>query len=337
MYFAVIVAWVKLSTPILSKGVYFDYFFTLLRLLLYTAHMFRKLQKIIRLLIVLSTSGFTLLFLGSAWFFYGVHLGNPPAQTNLAFWLEHDWSTGTQNNFFELNERVKNLSIKDLYFHVGPLTETGGLAEDLDIFTPGLDALPSNNYAWIGQIRNKIDLENPSVRAGILESANWVLGRGFDGIHVDIEPVYDDDQAFYTLIEELRTAYPNIKISVALDHWVPGVRTRQVKAIAPYVDQIVVMTYDTKFHDPALYAWWVEQQTIMMSRRMPKNVELMVGIPNYETGSAIDPLAENLQTGITGYQRALTNLRSKKNRIGGLAIYAYWEMDQSEWDLLQNL
>jgi hypothetical protein len=55
----------------------------------------------------------------------------------------------------------------------------------------------------------------------------------------------------------------------------------------------------------------------------------------YEEGSNIDPFTENLETGIIGFTRGLSNLRSKPDAIDGIAIYPYWEMDELEWDILK--
>ena len=310
--------------------------------------MFRLLQRFIRVLIVVILGGFTLLFLAIAWFIFGVHSTNKLVDSNLAFWMEHDWSTGTQNNFFDLSQKIEDYGITDLYFHVGPIAEDGSLATDLNVFTAGLETLSTTNYAWLGQLRSKIDLDDPEIRSAIVSSAEWILTKGFDGIHLDIEPVRHDDDAFPALVQELRRAIPDTKISVAMDEWQPHLlslllgtqsywTSKQVKTISEFADQMVVMTYDTGFHDPRLYTWWVEQETIALSRLVPEGTEVFIGIPSYEEGESIDPNTENIETGITGFYRGVQNLRSKIENLTGIAIYAYWEMDSDEWTLLNAL
>ena len=306
--------------------------------------MFRLIQCLLRTLIVAILGGFTLLFLAIAYYVFGVHSDSRLVEPNLAFWMEHEWSTGTTKDFYYLAEKVEEHGITDLYFHVGPIDGNGNLANDLNIFTAGLDSLNTTNYAWIGQIRSQIKLNKPEVREQIIASSEWVLSKGFDGIHIDIEPVHHDDTDFITLLTELRTAlnetYPDIKISVAMDEWQPHIpsillgllydvnvesywTSSQVKEVSQYADQMVVMTYDTNFHDPSLYSWWVEQQTIRLSNLVPENTELFIGIPSYEEGSSLDPDAENIKTGITGFYRGATNYRSNLDRITGIAIYSY--------------
>jgi len=312
--------------------------------------MFKAAQKIARSLIILTVGTFLAVSFVLVWFVYGIHSTSRPVPTGLAFWMEHPWSTMMAPDFQKLQEQIATHHIDTLYFHVGPLSPSGQLATDLSISTEQLRSLGTTNYAWIGQVRSKIDLDDPTVRAQIIQSAAWVLSQGFDGIHLDIEPVRADDTGFLSLLKELRAASP-AKISVAMDEWQPEFLSKwlsklfnvsiqsywsssQVTALAPYLDELVVMTYDTGFHDPALYEWWVEQQTVALSNVVPDTVQVRIGIPSYTEGASIDPAAENLSTGLAGFKRGVQNVRSNLSRLSGLAVYPYWEMDSADWDFL---
>lgn len=315
--------------------------------------MAHRLHKILRTLIITSTLFFTTIFLLIAYFFFGFHSSAKKIEPRLAFWMSHSWSQGTSENYFELSKKVKELKITDLYFHVGPIEADGTLAKDLNIFSPGLDTLSSTNYAWIGQIRSKIDLDNPDIRKKIINSSEWLLRQGFDGIHIDIEPVKDEDENFFKLLEEFRTALPDTKISVAADEWQPdflslavskmfGAKiesywtSEQIIRTMEYADQLVLMTYDTGFKDPKLYSWWVEQETLSVSKLIPDGKEFFVGIPSYDEGSNFNPEAENLKTGLKGFLKGIQNYRSKLDNISGLAIYTYWHMSEDEFNILKN-
>lgn len=312
--------------------------------------MFKAAQKIARSLIILTVGTFLAVSFVLVWFVYGIHSESRPATVSLAFWMDHDWSSSS-SDFLKLEDEIQRYHIEELYFHVGPLSTSGQLATDLSIPTEKLRALGTTNYAWIGQKRSEIDLDNPTVRAQIIKSSMWVLSQGFDGIHLDIEPVKADDPGFLALLKELRTSASTTKISVAMDEWQPEFLSNwvadladvsiqsywsssQIAAITPYIDELVVMTYDTGFHDPALYTWWVEQQTIAVSNLVPDTVQVRIGIPSYTEGISIDPAAENLSTGLAGFQRGVQNVRSNLSRLSGIAIYPYWEMDSADWDLL---
>lgn len=315
--------------------------------------MFKWAQRIARFLIVLVTSVFLVFSAITAWFAFGFHNADRLVQPELAFWMSHDWSTSQRGDYLTLANQLDDFPPTSLYFHVGPIAADGSLAMDLEIVPSLLDALPSTNYAWIGQIRSEIDLDDPAVRASIVSSADWLLAQGFDGLHVNVEPVRKDDLGFMFLMKELDTAFPETSISIAMDEWQPDLITNliarwfnavsvsywpsdQVTALMPYVDEFVVMTYDTGFHDPGFYSWWVEQQTVALSKLMDGETRLLIGLPVYESGSNIDPETENLESGLVGYARGLSNVRSNADAIDGVAIYPYWEMDELEWQILNS-
>ncbi|MFA5793234.1 MAG: glycoside hydrolase family 18 protein [Candidatus Gracilibacteria bacterium] len=314
--------------------------------------MFKIIQRLARTVISITAISFTVLFCLTAWFLYGFHLESRAVEPRIAFWLGHSFAT-TNADFESLNKNISPLPVTDLYFHVGPLTEAGGLADDISIDTLAMEALTTQNFAWIGALRSQIDLANPLVRSQIIASAKWTLTQGFDGIHLDIEPIHADDEDFFTLLKELNEQIPGVKISVAMDEWQPSFLTKkiaqiyntkiesywtsdQVKRTADFVDQIVVMTYDTGFHDPKLYEWWVETQTIALSKIIPDGVEFFVGIPAYKTGANFDKDTENLSTGIAGFTRAVQNIRSNIKNIDGIAIYPYWEMTDLDFETLSQ-
>lgn len=314
--------------------------------------MFVRIHKIVRKLIIVSALFFSTFFLFISYFLFGFHVERP-LSPRISFWMEHDWIEG-KKDFYEIKRKIENNNITDLYFHVGPIDPDGSLPDDLIIFSQGLDAINTVNYAWLGQIRSDIDLDDMAVRAKIIESAQMLIKNGFNGIHFDIEPIKEDDEGFFLLLEELRAAGSEFKISVAIDEWQPHLFSRilawyfetdiesywtanQIQRASQYADQIVVMTYDTGFHDPDLFTWWVEQQTVALSNIVPEELEVFIGIPSYSIGKNFDPNAENISSSIQGFIKGYQNFRTEESNLDGIAIYSYWEMDDTEWLELNNL
>lgn len=316
--------------------------------------MFKIAQKTLRTAILLS--GFLVAVAGAllVWFWFGIHSQNRTVDSGIALWMDHRWSTSKPGDWEILKAQLQDYPVTELYFHVGPLDAQGQLPSDLAPSTEILATLSTTPYAWLGQIRSQIDLDNPTVRQGIVQSAQVLLEQGFEGIHLDIEPIREDDEGFYSLLADLRTAFPSVPLSVAMDEWQPdwlsGVAgrlldipvtsywtTAQINRVTPYIDELVVMTYDTGFKDPGLYAWWVEQETIALSNRVPDNVRVFIGIPAYDTGTQFDPHAENVATGLAGYQQGVHNWRSKLSTLSGVAIYPYWLLTDDEWETLKSL
>ena len=133
--------------------------------------MFKEIYRLILWLTLAIVLGAAVLF----WYLFGVHIQSREVPDRLAFWMEHSWSTGLSSgqngDYATLAQQASTYGITDLFFHVGPIEEDGSLADDLAIFTPGLEAIGTTNYAWVGQVRSQIDLSSQTVRQKIIESS----------------------------------------------------------------------------------------------------------------------------------------------------------------------
>ncbi|MDA1060189.1 MAG: hypothetical protein O3B47_00145 [bacterium] len=279
-----------------------------------------------------------------------------------AVWLGHSW-VGEEKTDEEIEALVKNLDqneIDTVFVHSGPFEENGSIDpktyEYAISFVDRVKAInPNISYqAWLGQIRGNVDLDNADVRHEIAKQSMILSGLvGFDGIHFDIEPVWDGDLAFIELLKESRGLMLEEKtISVALAEFIPQSLIWMTKNIhefknynsevnylnvADYADQIVVMAYDTGIDRDWLYIWLVKEQTIWLSNLLDGK-ELFVGIPAYnEKTEAYDPEIENIENGLKGILAGLNNIRSNENNFAGVAIYPYWEIDDEEWQVYNML
>lgn len=300
------------------------------------------------------------------WYFVlGIHIGDVEGlnKHKNAIWIKHSWVTSY--NPHSIKELVKSLTVHDVkyvFVHVGPIEEDGGISEDRyyrakDFLNYASKLNPDLVWmAWMGQIRSKIDLDNPAIRQNIILKASEMIEIGFNGVHIDIEPVGEDDLAFIKLLEQLHQNFSSEKvISVALEELLPRpilmflpFSAKNSKAfflnVAKYSDQIVIMTYDTKIQNPWFYSWFVEQQVIFLTQILEEN-ELLFGIPTYSYDTPEDrklhphfyPEAENMKTGLSGIISGLRNIRSNPLSFTGVAIYANWETDTQEWEIYDKL
>lgn len=273
-----------------------------------------------------------------------------------AIWIEHAW-VGEEKSYEEIKELVQTLEkhqIDTVFVHTGPLDYTGNV--DPEIYKYAISFLDQakelNNdieyQSWLGQIRRKIDLSDAEVRSNIAKLSSILTQLiGFDGIHFDIEPVWDDDLEFIEVLKETKEIIPdNKKISVALAEFIPKSVidfTEPVHEfknynsevnysnVAKYADQIAVMVYDTGLDSKWVYQSFLEEQTIWLSS-LSEDTEIFIGIPAYEDETeGFDPEIENIFNALHGVINGLNNIRSTSNNISGIAIYPYWEMDVHEW------
>lgn len=279
-----------------------------------------------------------------------------------AVWIGHEW-VGEQKDDTEYQELVNNLryyQIDTVFVHVGPLDKKGTI--DPETYQYSLSFIegvkkfdPDIEYqAWLGQIRRKIDLSNEEVVHNI-SNLSVILTEiiGFDGIHFDIEPVWDGDEEFIALLASVRESLgEEKKISVALAELIPQSilwLTEHIYSfenynsevnysnVAQHVDQVVAMVYDLDVHKDWFYKWIVSEQTIRITDLLD-DTEVFIAIPAYdEEKVGFNPKIENVKNGLQGIIKGLNNFRSEEENFAGVAIYPYWELDEEEWAIYEEL
>lgn len=233
-----------------------------------------------------------------------------------------------------------------------------GFTRALKTQQPGL-----NVQAWIGLPLNRpqpgdssghVDLRDTAVRQKIAAfCADLIRQDGFDGIHLDPEPVSAGDTDVLALLDEVRNAIgPNATLSVATrriwpifpDLDLPFIRkiawnASYYREVAGRVDQIAVMTYDSGLPLPGLYRQWVRFQVIEVSRAVDgTGVDLFLGIPTSEESTWTHrPYAENMTAGLQGVIDGLNDAAARPSVVTGVAIYPYWETDAAEWATYESL
>lgn len=201
--------------------------------------------------------------------------------------------------------------------------------------------------AWIGIPLKWVDLADKSTRQEIITFVLQLLQEAqFDGIHLDVEAILNNNASYLIFLEEMRSALgPRYIISIAGSQWLPSYLDKlpqindgqlmwdneYYQAVADQVDQIAVMAYDSFQSYPAVYRLWLREQARgLNSSLLESGVELLIGISvSREYTPSHDPLSENMQNGLAGVCAGLPAL--KQNKIQGIAIYASWEADQADW------
>jgi hypothetical protein len=293
---------------------------------------------------------------------FGVH---PFNQDRNAVWLEHRWLE-KEHSRAEMHELLASLSrhgVVYVYPHLIPFNAAGGLPvhsrEQMRQFlavareaAPGLKVLP-----WVGGLRvgyrrqraGSIDLGDLGQRQRIVAECRGLMDEGFDGIHVNVEPVDDGNVEFLSLLRALRTAIgPDRLLSLSAIR--PGpVRlpfapnflwTRAYYArIAEVADQIVIMAYDTALPTPSLYRRYLSYVAITVTSRLLSNgrTRVLVGIPTYdETGLMHRREVETPENALVGLVAGLRGLGAG-GTFEGVALYAEWTTDDTEWAVYDRI
>lgn len=272
-----------------------------------------------------------------------------------AVWLGHAWVDGrkTDADVTALVRRLRGGGVRDLYVHTGPLGFDGSLDRGLYpradwLITALHRAVPGIRVqAWLGQV---IDGEGPGLNMAatddrMQQSFGQALDAGFDGIHLDLEPLHSGDQAFLRILNRAHLLTTErhrvLSVSVPQTDPLPGLHllgaalvnhpkwwsTGYLSEVADRVDQVAVMAYDSGMPTRTLFTGYMEQQTRLALGAVPPSVDLLIGLPAYyEDSMNHHGSAETVPAAIRGVRLADTG-RMKF----GVALYVDFAATPADW------
>ncbi|MFI1020371.1 hypothetical protein [Streptomyces olivaceus] len=294
------------------------------------------------------------------------YLGDPADGTRTrgrdALWLGHAWVDGrkTEADLTALARSLKTTGIRDLYVHTGPMEHDGTLPEALypkaHWLIDGVHReLPGVRVqAFLGDVLatespDGMRLEQAATRAAVVDSARQVLDAGYDGVHLDLEPLHSGDRDYLSLLDDVRavTRPRGAQLSVAAHQIDPlpgfhsfwGTVAGHPKwwsqeffgRVARRVDQIAVMSYDTMQPLESLYGGYVAQQTSLALEVTPPTTHLLMGLPFYhENRFGHWAHAETVAAAVRGVRLGLSRTDADRERFG-VAAYIDFAATDEDW------
>ncbi len=299
------------------------------------------------------------------------YTGDPAQGTHTrgqdALWLGHAWVDGRKKDadLSALATRLEATGIRDLYVHTGPMEHDGILPKSLyPKATWLIDAvhreLPDVRVqAFLGDVLatetpDGMRLESPATRTAVAASARQVLDAGYDGVHLDLEPLHSDDENYLTLLDDVRevTRAHHAQLSVAAHQIdpLPGFHSfwgtvaghpkwwsqKFFGQVARRVDQIAVMSYDTMQPPESLYGGYVAQQTSLALEVTPPTTQLLMGLPFYhENRFGHWNHAETVEAAVRGVRLGLSRTEADRERFG-VAAYIDFAATEQDWKQYQD-
>ena len=171
-----------------------------------------------------------------------------------------------------------------------------------------------------------------------------LVDEGFDGVHVDVEPVDDGNDEYLALLRAMRTAVGKghvLSVSairpapVGLPRapnfaWSPSYYGR----VAATVDQLVIMAYDTALPTASLYQRYVRWAARSVAGTLDASgseARVLMGVPTYEPYTFMHRRGvETPENSLAGVVAGLRGLGAG-GTFEGVAIYAEWTTDEKEW------
>ncbi|MEU1848262.1 hypothetical protein ABZ499_02975 [Streptomyces sp. NPDC019990] len=294
------------------------------------------------------------------------YMGEPEDGTQTrnrdALWLGHAWVDGRKKDadVTALARRLNGTGIRDLYVHSGPLEHDGTLPESVypraRWFIDAVhERLPGIRVqAFLGDVLatetpDGMRLEDPGTRAAVLRSARQILDTGYQGIHLDLEPLHSGDRNYLGLLDALRreTRSRDARLSVAAHqmdplpafHTVWGRVTGHPKwwsqeffgQVARRVDQIAMMSYDTMQPLESTYGGYVAQQTSLALEVTPPSTDLLMGLPFFhENRFGHWNHAETVPAAVRGVRLGLSRTDADRARFG-VALYIDFAATEADW------
>lgn len=288
------------------------------------------------------------------------HAPHPFNQERNAVWLEHRWleKPQTAEDMERVLSTLAQRGVHYVYPHLIPFDRDGRLPqhdrEQMRAFlaaarraAPGMKVLP-----WVGGLRagyrrtrsGTLDLGNLGQRQRIMAECRGLIDEGFDGLHINVEPVNDGNVEFLALLRALRTA-------VGEDHLIsisairPGPLALPLAPnflwsldyyarVATIADQVVVMAYDTGLPTPGLYRRYVSYAAGAVTRTLAGShlrARVLMGVPTYdETGLMHRARVESPENALLGIVAGLRGVGGG-GTFEGVALYAGWTTDDNEW------
>lgn len=220
-------------------------------------------------------------------------------------------------------------------------------------------------YAWVEVLADTPDnrLASPQVRATLKEFVGRMVNTlKFDGIMLDVKPVFNSNEDFLVLLRDVRAAIgldTPLAVAVPADLtpvgtginlptfiaagtiWTPEYKQR----VSLQADQLIVTAYNSYLTDQVDYINWVSYQvTAWMDALADSTAELLISVPNYTlptpSGSvpiAHDPIVESMAGALDGVTRALRALDTASfTRFTGVALYTDHTLLEDEWRIFSE-
>jgi hypothetical protein len=325
----------------------------------------RTLRLALRVMAVLLVLG----ALGLSWLGFaptGDDRPHPFNHDRNAVWLEHRWLEREQPeaDTEALLAGLERRGVAYVFPHLIPFNSAGRLPlhsrTQMRAFlaaarrvAPGIKVLP-----WVGGVRRgyrrtrpgSIDLGDLGQRQRIVAECRGLIDEGFDGIHLNIEPVGDGSDEYLALLRALRTAVGTDRI-LSLSAIRPSPfaipaapnflwTTDYYRRVAAVADQIVVMAYDTALPTQSLYRRYVAYAAQAGTEAILKAhspARLLMGVPTYdETGMMHRAGVETPENALLGIVAGLRGLGGG-GTFEGVALYAEWTTDPAEWAAYERI
>ncbi len=297
---------------------------------------------------------------------------------NNAIWLDRSWVYGSQidGRLNELSGQMVDNRIGAVYAYVSSLGVNNRWSGDpqgdisfmdsRDKVRDFANALKGRSdqielLAWI-EIWTHLDtqdgyrLDEADLHQNIADFCRLLVEQlGFDGVLLDVKPMFSGNNDFIRLIRRVRSELgleTPIAVTVTADLTPPDPRLKDVPLIAPgtmwsadfkkrvmvSADEVVLLMYQSYRQDRQDYANWVAYHVETYVKLLETATDVMVSIPNYGgASSAHNPQIETMAAALDGVAKGLGRLdEDLRTLLTGVAIYSDVQLSETDWNVFRE-
>lgn len=304
--------------------------------------------------------------------------GPVPLPLNNAIWLDRTWTFGDleSERLRALPDRLIENQIGAAYVYVsslgldnrwsGGLQGEGGFMDSRSDVANFVRAFKSQNerlrvFGWIEIWTNhgNVDsyrLDDVNLHRNIADFSRLLVSQlGFDGVLLDVKPLFSDNDDLIRLIGRVQSAvglHIPIAVAVTADLTPPELPAQSIGSIAPgtmwstsfkkkvmaAADEVILLAYQSYRQKPLDYVHWVAYHVETYINEMEDETDVLVSIPDYSAASsAHNPQIETMARALDGVSKGLRRLdEDKRSLLTGIAIFSDEQLSQSDWDVFRE-
>ncbi len=316
------------------------------------------------------------LFMGAVIFAVSLFKNDPPPVPANALWVGEEWTyeTRTDDDMDQFVAHLRRHEIGTVYARISDLNFDGSWTGRPDMQNQFEEVRPEvtrfaqqfkaayPDVQLYGVIGVQADLaasgyrlDEDRVQRVITDFSTQIVGSlGYDGVMLNIDPVWDGDDNFLAILRRVRGAIGDEKLlAIATPpDWTPlnadvptpsliapgtvwdATYKQRIALIQP--DQIVIRAYNSYLDNANDYTEWMAYQVqayIEAIAPLEIGTNLIFGIPTYDDlPPAHDVAVENVASALNGIRRGLNAAGEAGAVVQGVAIYANWTTEPVEWE-----
>lgn len=298
---------------------------------------------------------------------------------NNAIWLDSTWTYGEleSGRLRNFTSQLVDNQIGTAYAYVSSLGIDNRWAGGIQGNTSFMDsrtlvdsfvrAFKSQNdklrvFGWI-EIWTHLDsvdgyrLDDTNLHSNIADFCRLLVTElGFDGVLLDVKPLFSDNSDLIRLIRRVRSAVGlevPIAVAVTADLTPHDLRLQNIESIAPgtmwsdsfkkrvmvTADEVILLMYQSYRQEPLDYVNWIAYHVETYISAMETPTEVLVSIPNYGgASSAHNPGIETMESALDGVSEGLRRLdEDQRPLLTGIAIFSDQQLSPSNWNSFREL